>query len=137
MMSYFYLIVSVVLFQTVAFAQDPTKPTPDPNPSIDEILNTLDCAGTIEGKSARLKPGAPSDAQDEFNIEVVTTHPTFAKNLVVVGSNTTRDQYIVLGNDPTAFTLSIDKFGVHGAHNAALEFPLSPGERYSFECYFY
>ncbi|MEK6555547.1 MAG: hypothetical protein AABZ31_09930 [Bdellovibrionota bacterium] len=131
-------MVLLLSFAFSAFAggiDDPTKPTPEKD--IETILRTLDCAGTVEGVSVRLKPGAVKQTEGEYEILVDTTHATFPKSFTALGTYTSREQYVVHGDTPEAFMLLIDKLGVHGAHNAALEFPLSPGERYTFECYFY
>ena len=141
------LLFSIALLTSLAFSMTVTaaraqdqKPTPDPE--AEEILKTLDCAGSfLSGEKTfytRLRPSSDSQARIGFKIDVASDHPKLPEQLVVGGYGSNTRQFVVTGSEPLLFILNIDRFGVHGAHNAYLNFPQSTiGETFLFECYFY
>lgn len=114
------------------------KPSPDPTP--EEILETLDCAGTVVNREpARLKPTTDSSPRGGHKIQVDTANPSFPQVLNVLSYSESPTDYFFSGvthDEGYSFSFTIEKIGVHHAYNARLDIPLYLATSSIFECYF-
>lgn len=128
-------LLSIVSLPT--WAQD-TKPVP---PSAEDIIQSLDCAGTVgeagNTRFAKLSVAPGSSPRNGYKLDIATLYPNFETQLDVSHLMTSNKHYLIFGEAPRAYSLTIEKFGVHGAHRAELRYLFSMSPIYLFECYFY